>query len=241
MPEKLLWVRADIPESYDQRKKIISSALEDGYTTMLIREEDKGLRRLGRYDALTLRGTDIFREEEKVGAILRIGSASDLKKASAYKDKVQFLLIDARDWKVIPLENLIAEFRGSQTKLLATASTVEEAKLFSETMECGADGIVIVPKDGESVESFSSLRTVNSPKIALTAVPITKIGALTIGDRVCVDTCSMMSVGEGMLVGSQSSCLFPDQFGIHGERVCLFTSVQGQCRCGACICSLAIW
>ena len=67
---------------------------------------------------------------------------------------------------------------------------------------------VIVPKDGESVGSFSSLRTVNSPKIALTAVPITKIGALTIGDRVCVDTCSMMSVGEGMLVGSQSSCLF---------------------------------
>ncbi len=114
MPEKLLWVRADIPESYDQRKKIISSALEDGYTTMLIREEDKGLRRLGRYDALTLRGTDIFREEEKVGAVLRIGSASDLKKASAYKDKVQFLVIDARDWKVIPLENLIAEFRDDR-------------------------------------------------------------------------------------------------------------------------------
>ncbi len=28
------------------------------------------------------------------------------------------------------------------------------------------------------------------------------------GDRVCVDTCSLMTVGEGMLVGSQSNGLF---------------------------------
>jgi len=29
-----------------------------------------------------------------------------------------------------------------------------------------------------------------------------------VGDRVCVDTCSMLAIGEGMLVGSQSACLF---------------------------------
>jgi 3-dehydroquinate synthase II len=29
-----------------------------------------------------------------------------------------------------------------------------------------------------------------------------------VGDRVCVDTCSLMRPGEGLLVGSQSSCLF---------------------------------
>ncbi len=37
---------------------------------------------------------------------------------------------------------------------------------------------------------------------------VTKIVPLTIGDRVCVDTCSLMRIGEGMLIGSQSSCLF---------------------------------
>jgi 3-dehydroquinate synthase II len=35
------------------------------------------------------------------------------------------------------------------------------------------------------------------------------------GDRVCIDACSMFSVGEGMLVGSQSSGLFL----VHSESV----------------------
>ena len=37
---------------------------------------------------------------------------------------------------------------------------------------------------------------------------VTKTSTLTLGDRVCIDTCSLLEQGEGMLIGSQSSCLF---------------------------------
>nr|QNO45759.1 3-dehydroquinate synthase [Methanosarcinales archaeon ANME-2c ERB4] len=46
------------------------------------------------------------------------------------------------------------------------------------------------------------------PAIPLQVARVTVVEPRGMGDRVCVDTCSLMSVGEGMLVGSQSNGLF---------------------------------
>ena len=124
------------------------------------------------------------------------------------RDQVQFLVISARDWKVIPLENLIAEFQGSHTKILVVATDPLEAKLFLETMEKGADGVVIEVTDPGALRSFAGLIGQGQVNVELTPATVTAIRPLTLGDRVCVDTCSLMRIGEGMLVGSQSSCLF---------------------------------
>jgi 3-dehydroquinate synthase II len=208
MSNKMIWVRADLPEGYEDRKKMVSSALEAGLVNIVLREEDQALKRLGRFEAIVIKGSDLYAGEEKIGTMLKISSSADLKKASALKDKVNNIVISARDWKVIPLENLIAEFQGSETKLLASASDPEEAKLFLETMERGADGVVIEAKDPSALRHFSRLGGPGTGKIDLIPVTVSKIAPLTVGDRVCVDTCSLLRVGEGMLVGSQSSCLF---------------------------------
>jgi 3-dehydroquinate synthase II len=208
MGEKRIWVRTDRPGEYEQRKKLASSALEAGFTTLVVREADKSLLRLGRFEAITIKGDDLFSGEEKVGTVLKISGPADLQKASALRDKVKYLVISAEDWKVIPLENLIAEFQGSPTKLLAIAATPEEARLFLETMEKGADGIVIEPEGPGALRSFMPVAAQGHDKVELTAVEITRVAPLTVGDRVCVDTCSLLRIGEGMLVGSQSSCLF---------------------------------
>jgi len=208
MSEKIIWVRADQPEGYDERKKLVSSALEAGLVSLVLREEDQALKRLGRFEALTVKGTDIYAGEEKAATMVRVGSPADLKKVAALKDKVGSIVISARDWKVIPLENLIAEFQGSATKLLMSASTPEEAKLFLETMEKGADGVVIETARPAAMREFAALAGHGPGRIELVPITITEIVPLTVGDRVCVDTCSLLRVGEGMLVGSQSSCLF---------------------------------
>jgi 3-dehydroquinate synthase II len=208
MSAKMIWVRADLPDGYDERKKLVSSALEAGLVNLVLREEDQGLRRLGRFEALTVRGQDVYSGDEKVGTLVKISSPADLKKASALRDKVKNIIISARDWKVIPLENLIAEFQGSETRLLMSAATPEEAKLFLETMEKGADGIVIETGEPAALRSFSALAAHGPGKMELVPITVSRIAPLTVGDRVCVDTCSLLNVGEGMLVGSQSSCLF---------------------------------
>ncbi|MDW5563110.1 MAG: 3-dehydroquinate synthase II [Methanomassiliicoccus sp.] len=208
MSPKTIWVRADLPGEYEERKSIVSSALEAGFVNIVIRDEDAALKRLGRFEALVARGDDILSGEERIGAVVTISGPGDLSKASAMRDRVKHLIIRARDWKVIPLENLIAEFQGSNTQLMASASTPEEAKLFLETMERGADGIVIEVDDPAALRSFVALDLQGPAKAELTAITVTGIYPLTMGDRVCVDTCSLLRIGEGMLVGSQSSCLF---------------------------------
>lgn len=205
---KIIWIRSDHLPSYDERKKIVSTALEAGYVQIVIREEDAELKRLGRYDALVLKGASIFMEGEKVAEIVQIRSNDDLARASALKGRVDSVLIEAKDWKVIPLENLIADFQGSSTKLMATAATPEEAKLFLETLEVGVAGVAIEPSSPAKLKSFHVIHSDQLPKVELTKAVVSKIAPAGVGDRVCLDTCSLLKVGEGMLIGSQSACLF---------------------------------
>jgi 3-dehydroquinate synthase II len=205
---KIIWVRSDHLPSYEERKKMVSSALESGYVQIMIREEDVDLKRLGRYDALVLKGTSIFLDSEKVGEIVQIRSNDDLVRASSLKGKVENVLIEAKDWKVIPLENLIADFQSSSTKLLATATTPEEAKLFLETLEVGVGGLAIEASSASKLKDFHVIHSGQMPKVELTKAVVSKIAPAGVGDRVCLDTCSLLKIGEGMLIGSQSACLF---------------------------------
>jgi len=45
-------------------------------------------------------------------------------------------------------------------------------------------------------------------RIELVAARVTAVKPVGMGDRVCVDTASMMTLGEGMLIGSQAKGLF---------------------------------
>jgi 3-dehydroquinate synthase II len=205
---KIIWVRSDHLPSYDERKKVVSSALEAGYVQIVIRDEDVELKRLGRFDALVLKGSSISLESEKVGEVIQIRSNDDLSRASALKGKVDCVLIEAKDWKVIPLENLIAHFQGSSTKLMATASSPEEAKLFLETLEVGVSGVAIEPSSPSKLNGFHVIHSDLMPEVGLTKAVVSRIAPAGVGDRVCLDTCSLLKVGEGMLIGSQSACLF---------------------------------
>lgn len=207
MAQKLVWVRSDHLPTYEERKKVVTTALEAGLVDIVVRQEDQELLRLGRFDAIIVKGKELFIDGRKVGEIVEINRPDDQKLASAFKNKLEFLLIAANDWKVIPLENLIAEFQGSSTLIIAGARSPEEAKLFAETLEVGVDGIAIEPKDASQIIKFKE-RSSSVIDIELTPVKITRIAPLGVGDRVCIDTCSILRIGEGMLVGSQSNCLF---------------------------------
>ncbi|MDH7507894.1 MAG: 3-dehydroquinate synthase II [Methanomassiliicoccales archaeon] len=205
---RIIWVSAAKASSREERKKIVTTALESGFVDILIREEDKEFKKLGKFDAFILKGDEVFLDDSLVGHVLTVKKADDLRKASELKDKIEFVIIKTLDWKIIPLENLIAEFQKSKTKLLASTSSPDEAKLFTETLEVGVSGIVIEPNSPRSLKEFHGVVSRELPPIKLTAVPVSRIVPLSLGDRVCVDTCSLLRIGEGMLVGSQSACLF---------------------------------
>jgi 3-dehydroquinate synthase II len=213
--DRQIWVGALFQPSSDSRKKIVLSALENGFDTVVLDRRDAQFTSLGRFRALTLEGKEFLEDGKPVGTLVELKTKNDELKAKKLADKATAVVISAKNWKVIPLENLIVHFQGSGSKLLMLAKTAQEAKLFFETMERGADGVLFVP---EKIDELSKLRRLledSSPKLDLREGKITSLRQLGLGDRVCIDTCSMLNVGEGMLIGNQSSCLFL----IHSETV----------------------
>jgi len=51
------------------------------------------------------------------------------------------------DWKVIPLENLIAGLQKLDVQIIAGVRDSEEAKLALETLEHGSDGVLLDTDD----------------------------------------------------------------------------------------------
>lgn len=191
------------------------SALENGFDTVVLEKKDSRLTELGRFRALVLDKNEFKEDGETVGHLIEIKTKDDELKAKKLAEKHTTVVIHAKDWKVIPLENLIVHFQGSGSKLMMLARNTNEAKLFFETMELGADGVLMVPDRTEELGELRKLLEERSPKLELRDGKIITLRQLGLGDRVCIDTCSVMTLGEGMLIGNTSSCLFL----IHSETM----------------------
>jgi 3-dehydroquinate synthase II len=110
----------------------------------------------------------------------------------------------ARSWEIIPLENLIA--KGG--RIIVPVHSVEELDLALTVMEKGVAGVLMHIRDSARLKSFLKRVKATSESIDLDTAVIERIETTGIGDRVCVDTCTLMSEGEGMLVGNSSGFLF---------------------------------
>jgi 3-dehydroquinate synthase II len=222
---KKLWVRADQDTDWDKRKKLITTALESGAEAVLVKKgESEKTKNLGKILTVSRdESADIYFSENiedlskvktKKAFYRDIKGKSDEKDITSAGPKVDYVVIKASDWKVIPLENIIAALKG-KTKIMVEVTSREDAKLALETLEIGSDGVV-VNADAAEIKKIKELADRASfQKLELKAVKIKKIKQVGMGDRVCIDTCSMLKVGEGMLIGSQSSALFL----VHSESV----------------------
>jgi 3-dehydroquinate synthase II len=216
MLKKTVWVRADSSESPDTRKMILTTSLECNFTDIIVRKEDREVfERLGKFNSILLENGKLIMDG-KHGEFIEIKHKEDEKRAMGLKERTDYVLVKASDWKVIPIENLIAAFGDSKTKLLVEVENEAEARLFLEALELGVDGVVLNTTDINSLHSLRRLMDeLEVDKLNLVSAKITKIKSLGPGDRVCVDTCSILNVGEGMLIGSQSNGLFL----VHSESV----------------------
>lgn len=120
-----------------------------------------------------------------------------------------YLLVTGTDWKVIPLENLIADLQHQKVKIIFGVKSAEEARLAFQTLEAGADGVLLDSGNPQEIkDTIKAARELESESAELEAAVVTRVEPLGMGDRVCVDTCNLMQRGEGMLIGSQASGMF---------------------------------
>ncbi len=120
----------------------------------------------------------------------------------------EYTLVVGEDWQIIPLENLIARI-GEETILVAGVTSAEEAQTAFETLELGADGVLLDTDDPAEIRRTVELtEEMEREQIDLQWAEVTAIEQTGSADRVCIDTGSLMDGDEGMLVGSMSRGLF---------------------------------
>jgi 3-dehydroquinate synthase II len=185
---KEIWLLAD-GDNWDEVKASLRDAIELGFDGAIVRNEFiEKAKKLGKISLVPL--------EE----ILEIKSAKDQEKALGK----QIAVLKFSDWKVIPLENIVAMKRG---KAIVIVESEEDANLALTTLEKGADGIAV--KGGrDALKKFYELVKSGKERLKLTKAKIKEIKPLGLGERVCIDTVSIMSVGEGMLVGNKAGFMF---------------------------------
>lgn len=162
-----------------------------------------------------LAGVHEYKESEGDYAWVVVKGSKDLDRAveSALKNDHKFVVVDCTNWKIIPLENLIGEFRRKHRKIYAFMKTESDIKLSFSILEKGVDGVVV---------PYSSLgvakKLLSEPEgrhVALAKARIKRIVDVGDGERVCIDTASQLSLGEGMLIGSKASFFFL----VHSETI----------------------
>lgn len=127
---------------------------------------------------------------------------------------VDYVIVGTPNWKIIPLENLIAKTRG-KTKLLAEVSSIKEAKIALEALELGSDGVVLKTDNIEELKDTSEFAKKGVCNLGLVSVEVIEVKEIGTGVRACIDTCDLMKPGEGILLGCQSSGLFLVQAEVH--------------------------
>ncbi len=206
--DRLVWVGAFPHGDTGDVRSVVSAALEAGFDQIVLAKPDESFRRLGRFSPILLKETTFVFDDAEIGRLATIRSAKDEPSVRALRGATKHVVVRTEDWKIIPLENLIAHFQGSGTRLLVEVHDVAEAKLAFETMEVGVDGILLTPSSANEVRAVRGLLESARHDVLLVRAKVTAIRAIGLGDRVCVDSCSLLRNGEGMLIGNSSAGLF---------------------------------
>lgn len=151
---------------------------------------------------------------KKVGRKFKVLSNADIENIlSAAKKGLDFVIVEVKDWKIIPLENIIAKLHKIHTKIFAIARTPKEVRKMFSILDVGVDGVIFSTSSINEVrEAMVYLGTSSFEMRTAKIIEIKEVGD---GERVCVDTASMLHKGEGMLIGNRSNFFFL----VHNESV----------------------
>ena len=198
-----IWIKID---PWD--KDMVTDALESGAHGLMVPDGHAAeVRKLGKINIVSKDGDLVPGKDIKT---IKITSQEDEDEILNIAGKCKVIL-ETTDWKIIPLENLIA--RGAD--VIFKVNSVKEAKTAFQILEKGVDQILYHPESTGELKNFFSEISSGSESIKLESAAIVSVTAAGMGDRVCIDTCTMMQPGQGILCGNSSKALFL----VHAESI----------------------
>jgi 3-dehydroquinate synthase II len=229
---KELWIELEesLPES--EKTKLLKSVAQTCDAALvdvkdIMKAKNTGIRTASTSEEADITILSVFdskkvKELKAKGKIIAVkilieGKEDEETAMEAAELKSDYVIVGTPDWKIIPLENLIAKTWG-KTKLLAEVSSSKEAKVALETLELGSDGAILKTSSLEEFKETATFAKMEASTLELVAVKIFCVKTIGTGARICIDTCELMKPGEGILVGCQASGLFLVQAEVHESQ-----------------------
>ncbi|MDD1659558.1 MAG: 3-dehydroquinate synthase II [Methanomicrobiales archaeon] len=178
------------------KKDLATAAIESGADVLVVENASK-VRELGRVTTVALDGDlepgkDVFEIEVK---------DRPSEEEAVRRSREGYVIVRTPDWTVIPLENLVSRAE----RVIAAVGNRKEAELALGALERGVRGVLLKTGDPSVIRDVGRLLKEGTGTVDLVPFTITAIRPVGMGDRVCVDTCTMMEEGQGILVGNTSS------------------------------------
>jgi len=160
------------------------------------------------------------------GIVVNVRDDSEQKRARSAIGSVDWVVVELEEWKMIPLENLVSAAQGSPTRIAALIDEPSQIQGAAFALQIGVDAL-LVPEKEDVVEAAFIAKSQrlertsqqqfpeNHGTAEFAAVTVTSVQTAGVGERVCIDLTSLLSLGEGMMVGSSSASMVL----VHGETI----------------------
>lgn len=148
----------------------------------------------------------LLKQNKKVAVSVNVVDRESMEFAADITLNVDYVICTIKGVTNIPLELIIAKSQYDTTKILKIVDDVTDGVVSLGVMEVGADGIVLRSKSIEDISALSQeMMKKNMSKLELVPCEIVEIKHLEMGERACLDTTSMLTDREGMIIGCTSS------------------------------------
>ena len=175
-------------------------------------------------EELVIDGDALYINSTQVGRKVDVSNSSGQSVARAMAGSVEWILLEFGEWKMIPIENIIAACDGGPPKVAARISSAEQVLGAAFALQIGVDALLVdektlptalIAKSQREEKTVESVSENTTQEMILSKLEVIEVREGGVGDRVCVDLTSMLELGEGMIVGSSSNSMIL----VHGETV----------------------
>ena len=173
---------------------------------------------------LQIDGDALYIDGKQVGRRVDVSDSDGQSKARAMAGSVEWILLDLGEWKMIPIENIIAACDGGPTKVAARISSPEQVLGAAFALQIGVDALMVnentlqtalIAKSQRGEVATEPVYESENQELELSLLEVIEVREGGVGDRVCVDLTSLLEPEEGMIVGSSSKSMVL----VHGETV----------------------
>jgi len=173
---------------------------------------------------LQIDGDALYIEGKQVGRRVDVSDSDGQSKARAMAGSVEWILLDLGEWKMIPIENIIAACDGGPTKVAARISSPEQVLGAAFALQIGVDALLVnentlqtalIAKSQRGEVATEPVYESENQELELSLLEVIEVREGGVGDRICVDLTSLLEPEEGMIVGSSSKSMVL----VHGETV----------------------